>query len=85
MTKFEYDPFRADHFPKVNEGTYIAVPEVAIAAAPAADEVPSGSTKEVLTWVGTDAGKAKRALDVELKKNPPKKGLVAELNKLLNK
>lgn len=82
MSKFEFDPFRvADSLPKEDAPAAPAFVEPVVED----NSVPSGSTKEVLAWVGNDLDKAKRALAVELEKTPPKKGLVDGLNKLLKK
>ena len=50
------------------------------------DEVPSGSIKEVLAWVGDDKDKAKQALDAENEKpsRDRRKGLLRELGDKLS-
>lgn len=47
-------------------------------------KVPSGTTKEVLAWVDGDQERAQQALDVEQSHSDPRKGLVKELNQVLN-
>lgn len=46
--------------------------------------VPSGTTKEVLAWVDGDKERAQQALDVEESHDDPRKGLVKELNQVLD-
>lgn len=41
--------------------------------------VPSGTVPEILTWVGEDADRAKRALDVENENERPRRGLIKQL------
>lgn len=47
------------------------------------DGVPDASTAQVLAWVDSDAERAAQALEVENAKAEPRKGLVAELSKLI--
>ena len=81
-----YDPFRGDtseqqsppdndDFPEASDDRdeYVANP----------DEVPSGSAKEVLDWVGDDKDRAQRAYDAEQAKDEPRKGLSSDLEDLL--
>ena len=49
------------------------------------EEVPTGTTPEVLTWVGDDSERAQKALDVELDNDKPRKGLVEQLAEMVNK
>jgi hypothetical protein len=44
------------------------------------DEVPTGSTNDVLSWVGNDKSRARRALETENGKNQPRTTLVRQLN-----
>lgn len=55
--------------------------------APDADPeaVPTGTTPEVLTWVGDDPERAQKALDAELENDKPRKGLVEQLAEQINK
>lgn len=46
-------------------------------------EVPKGTTKEVLEWVGTDRVRAQAALDSEEDSGKPRKTLVEELKEKL--
>lgn len=46
-------------------------------------DVPEGTVKEVLAWVGDDKDKAQRALDAENATGDPRKSLVAELEERL--
>lgn len=45
--------------------------------------VPAGTVPEILTWVGDDAERAQRALDVENENDRPRRGLVKQLTALL--
>lgn len=63
----------ADEADEADEGA--GVPD------PADDEVPTGSNAVVLSWVGDDAERARRALEQENAKSSPRKGLVSELEK----
>lgn len=47
------------------------------------DNVPAGSAKEVLDWVGDDRDRAQRAYDAEQEKDEPRKGLSSDLEALL--
>lgn len=49
------------------------------------EAVPAGSTATVLEWVGSDVDRARRALEVEQAEvaHPARKGLVTDLNKLI--
>ena len=47
-------------------------------------KVPSGTAPEVLSWVGDDAEKAQRALDVELADSKPRRGLLSSLQSVIN-
>ena len=55
------------------------IAEVAEAVEPA----PRGTVSEILAWVDGDADKATQALEAENATGAPRKGLVAELSKLL--
>ncbi len=49
-----------------------------------AEEVPSGTTREIIEWVGDDKERAQRALDVEeAKGDSGLKGLKRDLHKML--
>lgn len=54
------------------------------AAAEAAVEVPKGTTKELLEWVGEDLERAQLIIDAELEVEQPRKGLLYELQALIN-
>lgn len=75
----QYDPFRGSKPKKVE-------PEVEETAVEEQDEnaVPSGTTKEVLAWVGEDKDRAQRALDKEKADKKPRTGLTKELEELLD-
>lgn len=45
------------------------------------DEVPDGSTKEILAWVDGDADRAALALEAERSRDEPRKSLVEKLEK----
>ena len=84
----DYDPFRPDE--DVEEPKQDVTAEDAQQVQEKLDEqqpdhVPSGSTKEVLQWVGDDKDKARRALEKEEAHEQPRKGLVRELNEVLEK
>lgn len=46
------------------------------------DQVPDGSADTVLQWAGQDAERIARALEAERAKPTPRRGLVAQLEKL---
>lgn len=46
------------------------------------EDVPTGTTKELLDWVGDDKDRAQRALDVELENDKPRNGLVKSLKEI---
>lgn len=48
------------------------------------DGVPEGSAHQVLEWVAGDPGRAQQALDAELAKPEPRKGLTADLQKIID-
>lgn len=50
----------------------------------AASELPRGTTKELLEWVGDDLERAQALLDAELEAEQPRKGLLNELQGLIN-
>jgi hypothetical protein len=58
-------------------------PAPAAPAAPEAIEVPKGTVPEILEWVGDDLEKAQAALDAEHESKNSRKGLVHELEQLL--
>jgi len=47
------------------------------------EEVPSGTIKEVLTWVGEDKERAQAALDAEKASDSERKTLVTSLEEIL--
>lgn len=53
-------------------------------SAPAEEPVPDGTAGEVETWVAGDKARAQRALDVELQKDKPRKGLVNYLQSVVD-
>lgn len=59
-------------------------PDQADTEEPAVDlgGVPTGGAKEVLAWVGDDAGRARQALEVEQARDKPRTTLAAALTKL---
>ena len=67
--------------PHVAAYTNAPVEEVA-EVAETADEVPHGTIDRVLAWVGNDADRARRALEVEQAKAEPRASLVARLSAL---
>jgi hypothetical protein len=56
------------------------VPEEPI---PTVEPVPTGTTAEVLAWVGDDKDRAHRALETEQASSSPRRGLVSELERKL--
>jgi hypothetical protein len=50
---------------------------------PDGDEVPDGSAKDVLAWVGDDPERALQAFEAEDVKESPRKVLLATLEKLV--
>lgn len=61
-----------------------AAGEPVVEVAVTADDVPAGSSKEVLDWVGEDKDRAQKALDAEhAKGDDARKGLTADLEKLV--
>lgn len=48
-----------------------------------ADDVPVGTVKAILDWVGDDKVRARRALDAETAADKPRASLVAALTELL--
>lgn len=48
------------------------------------EDVPTGTTPEVLAWVGEDPVRAQKALDTELEDTKPRKGLVEQLSGLID-
>lgn len=47
------------------------------------DEVPDGTAKEVLAWVGSDPDRARRALQAEQQREDPRSGLTGALEKVV--
>jgi hypothetical protein len=47
------------------------------------EQVPDGTTAEVLAWVGDDKARAQAALDKENADDSPRKGLTGELEQML--
>jgi hypothetical protein len=54
-----------------------------VARAAAADEVPHGTVREVLDWVGTDKARAKKAIAVE-KRNDSRVSVIEAAQKILS-
>ena len=50
---------------------------------PDGDDVPDGSAKEVLAWVGEDSDRAIRALEAEERRESPRKVLMGQLEKVV--
>lgn len=46
------------------------------------DGVPDGTAKDVLDWVGSDQGRAARALEAERGRDKPRSTLIADLERL---
>ena len=49
-----------------------------------AGEVPTGTTAEILQWVGSDTGRAGLAFKAENANPTPRAGLIGELTKILS-
>lgn len=47
-------------------------------------KVPTGTAPEIISWVGEDAEKAQRALDLELEDDKPRKGLLTSLQGVID-
>jgi hypothetical protein len=66
------------------EGAKAGAPEGSEDSGPAAvdgsSDVPDGTVKEVLDWVGDDSAKARAALEHEQSKDSPRTSLVSQLN-----
>jgi hypothetical protein len=52
--------------------------------ADAASEVPSGTSNDVLTWVGDDPDRASAALDAENQRDAPRSTLISQLEAIKN-
>lgn len=50
---------------------------------PEPEPVPTGTSKEVLAWVGDDKERAQRALDAEKSNTKPRVTLVNELTEII--
>ena len=48
------------------------------------DVVPSGTAPEIVSWVGSDAEKAQKALDLELQDERPRKGHLSSLQAVVD-
>lgn len=72
-------PSKRDKTPDVPTPT--SKPVVAKGADP--EDVPVGTVPEVMTWVGDDPVRAQKALDVEVENDKPRKGLVEQLNEMI--
>lgn len=66
---------------RLSEPTPTSTPIIAKGASE--DDVPSGTVPEILTWVGEDAERAERALSKEKADNKPRKGLVSQLEEVI--
>jgi len=77
------DPYAAPEEPEAIEANPEVV-EANLEAEKAAEEVPEGSIKDVLAWVGTDATKAQAALDAENKASDPRSSLISKLEAITN-
>jgi hypothetical protein len=60
------------------------VPEDSVSEPAQQNIVPKGTSAEVLDWVGDDKDRARLALASEEETSKPRKGLVEELNTLLD-
>ena len=49
------------------------------------NEVPEGTAKEVMSWVGDDAERAQRALDAEQSSGDPRSTLVEDLERVIRR
>ena len=58
-----------------------AEPEAA--AKPSVKDVPEGTITEVLEWVGQDEARAKKAIHVEERRDPPRITLLESLNRVI--
>lgn len=76
MTTRKQDPFRARPKTKA-EAKPVPAPE------PEEPSAPSGTTKEVLEWVGDDPVKAQLALDTELESDRPRVKLIEAVSGII--
>lgn len=73
QTNFRAEDFRSDG------DSAPAEKKAAPAPAPESDEVPQGTSAEIMAWVGDDKDRAQRALDAENANDRPRKTLVSQL------
>jgi hypothetical protein len=81
----EYDPFRGYETADKSEAAEAPEVEKTEQPQPQQDEVKSGTSREVLNWVGDDKERAQRALDKEQASDKPRSTLIRELNEVLEK
>lgn len=72
-----HDPFRAGRVDS-EEAVADSTPKE-----PEKPTAPTGTSREILAWVGDDKERAQLALDAELAADRPRKGLVDDLEKLV--
>lgn len=81
------DPYAAPEwivFEEARDVSISAAPQVAEKAPEeVVEEVPTGSIKVVLAWVGDDAEKAQKALDAELT-GDQRSSLISKLEEIIN-
>lgn len=83
--KCPYDPYRAGYSPV--EGSNVAEEEEPKNSETVEDNapepVPSGSIDVVMSWVGSDPDRARRALDAENESAKPRASLIGQLKAIL--
>jgi hypothetical protein len=81
----DYDPFRGyfenGQKPEAAKAPDAGEPEKP--QEPQQEEVKSGTSREVLGWVGDDKDRARRALEKEQASDKPRSTLIRELNEVL--
>lgn len=72
MSRSDYDPYAPlDEAPVVEEANK-------------AEDVPEGTAKEILEWVGDDPERAERAIAIEKTEKKPRTTLLADLSKVVD-
>jgi len=81
------DPYAAPEGPNVEEAKVEATEapeESPKAAEQPVEDVPAGSIKDVLAWVGTDVERAHKALDAEKASDESRSSLITKLEAIVN-
>lgn len=78
----EHDPF-APKDPAVFVNRFETGDATPVAAPAVSAALPTGTSADVLAWVGEDKDRAQEALDHEQQSHKPRKGLVEELKEIV--